>query len=213
MKFGFKTLAALALAGFMSMGVGAAPLTDKDFREIRPAQSTEPGNKVEVIEFFWYGCPHCFDLEPTLKKWLAKMPADVTFKRVPAIFRQSWVPGAQTYYTLETLGELDRLHGKVFDAIHVDRQPFNDIGAISTWMGKNGIDAKKFEETAKSFAVSGKVQRAQQMSAAYQLTGVPALVVDGKYIALGNSFDGMLANLDALIDKARAERAAAAGKK
>ena len=131
---------------------------------------------------------------------------------MPAIFRQSWVAGAQTYYTLETMGELDRMHGKVFDAIHVDRQAFNDIGTIATWMSKNGIDGKKFEDTAKSFAVSGKVQRAQQMSAAYQLTGVPALVVDGKYIALGNSFDGMLANLDALIDRARAERAAA-GKK
>lgn len=212
MKFGFRTLATLAFAGFLSMGVSAAPQIDKDYREIKPAQSTEPGAKVEVIEFFWYGCPHCFDLEPTLKKWLAKLPADVTFKRVPAIFRQSWVAGAQTYYTLETMGELDRMHGKVFDAIHVDRQAFNDIGTISTWMSKNGIDGKKFEDTAKSFAVSGKVQRAQQMSAAYQLTGVPALVVDGKYIALGNSFDGMLANLDALIDRARAERAAA-GKK
>lgn len=213
MKFRFKAFAALAVAGFLSMGASAASLTDKDFREIKPAQSTEPGTKVEVIEFFWYGCPHCFDLEPTLKKWLTKLPSDVTFKRVPAIFRQSWVPGAQTYYTLETMGELDRLHGKVFDAIHVERQPFNDIGAISAWMGKNGVDSKKFEDTAKSFAVSGKVQRAQQMSAAYQLTGVPALVVDGKYIALGNTFDGMLTNLDALIDKARAERAAAAGKK
>lgn len=213
MKFRFKAFAALAVAGFLSMGASAASLTDKDFREIKPAQLTEPGTKVEVIEFFWYGCPHCFDLEPTLKKWLTKLPSDVTFKRVPAIFRQSWVPGAQTYYTLETMGELDRLHGKVFDAIHVERQPFNDIGAISAWMGKNGVDSKKFEDTAKSFAVSGKVQRAQQMSAAYQLTGVPALVVDGKYIALGNTFDGMLTNLDALIDKARAERAAAAGKK
>lgn len=104
------------------------------------------------------------------------------------------------------------MHGKVFDAIHVERQAFNDIGTIATWMGKNGIDAKKFEDTAKSFAVSGKVQRAQQMSAAYQLTGVPALVVDGKYIAQGNSFDGMLSILDALIERARAERAAA-GKK
>ncbi len=212
MKFGFKQLIGLAIAGFIAGSASAATLSDKDYREIKPAQSTEPGPKVEVIEFFWYGCPHCFDLEPTLKKWLEHKPADVTFRRVPAIFRQSWVPGAQTFYTLESMGELDRMHSKVFDAIHVERQPFNDMAAITAWMGKNGVDAKKFEDTAKSFAVSGKVQRAQQMSAAYQLTGVPALVVDGKYIALGNSFDGMLAILDQLIDRARTERAAATKK-
>jgi thiol:disulfide interchange protein DsbA len=212
MKFGFKQLIGLAFAGLIAGSVSAATLSDKDYREIKPAQSTEPGPKVEVIEFFWYGCPHCFDLEPTLKKWLEHKPADVTFRRVPAIFRQSWVPGAQTFYTLESMGELDRMHSKVFDAIHVERQPFNDMAAITAWMGKNGVDAKKFEDTAKSFAVSGKVQRAQQMSAAYQLTGVPALVVDGKYIALGNSFDGMLAILDQLIDRARTERAAATKK-
>ncbi|HEY9193093.1 MAG TPA: thiol:disulfide interchange protein DsbA/DsbL [Methyloversatilis sp.] len=212
MKFGFKQLIGLAFAGFIAGSAGAATLSDKDYREIKPAQSTEPGPKVEVIEFFWYGCPHCFDLEPTLKKWLEHKPADVTFRRVPAIFRQSWVPAAQTFYTLESMGELDRMHSKVFDAIHVERQPFNDMAAITAWMGKSGVDAKKFEDTAKSFAVSGKVQRAQQMSAAYQLTGVPALVVDGKYIALGNSFDGMLAIVDQLIDRARTERAAAAKK-
>jgi thiol:disulfide interchange protein DsbA len=212
MKFGVKQLVTLAIAGFMASGVSAA-LTEKDYREIKPAQATEDGPKVEVIEFFWYGCPHCYELEPTLKKWLARKPDDVTFRRVPAIFRQSWVPGAQTFYTLETMGELDRMHAKVFDAIHIERQPFSDMAAIGAWMGKNGIDAKKFEDTAKSFAVSGKVQRAQQMSAAYQLTGVPALVVDGKYIALGNSFDGMIAIVDQLIERAREERAAARKKK
>ncbi len=212
MKLGFSKLVAMAFAGFIAGSVSAAALSEKDYREIKPAQATEPGPKVEVIEFFWYGCPHCFELEPTLKKWLQRKPADVSFRRVPAIFRPSWVAGAQTFYTLETLGELDRLHGKVFDAIHVERQPFNDIPAISAWMGKNGIDSKKFEDTAKSFAVSGKVQRAQQMSAAYQLTGVPAVVVDGKYIALGNSFEGMIEIVDQLIDRARAERAAAAKK-
>ncbi|MBP6095826.1 MAG: thiol:disulfide interchange protein DsbA/DsbL [Methyloversatilis sp.] len=212
MKFGVKQLVTLAIAGFMASGVSAA-LTEKDYREIKPAQATEDGSKVEVIEFFWYGCPHCYELEPTLKKWLARKPDDVTFRRVPAIFRQSWVPGAQTFYTLETMGELDRLHAKVFDAIHIERQPFGDMAAIGAWMGKNGIDAKKFEDTAKSFAVSGKVQRAQQMSAAYQLTGVPALVVDGKYIALGNSFDGMIAIVDQLIERAREERTAARKKK
>lgn len=209
MKFGFKQIVAIAFAGLLASGVGAASLSEKDYREIKPAQSTEPGPKVEVIEFFWYGCPHCFELEPTLKKWLERKPDDVTFRRVPAIFRQSWVAGAQTFYALETLGELDRLHSKVFDAIHLERQPFNDMTAISGWMGKNGIESKKFEDAAKSFAVSGKVQRAQQMSAAYQLTGVPALVVDGKYIALGNSFEGMLVIVDQLIERARGERAAA----
>jgi thiol:disulfide interchange protein DsbA len=212
MKFGVTQLVTLVVAGFMASGVSAA-LTEKDYREIKPAQATEDGPKVEVIEFFWYGCPHCYELEPTLKKWLARKPDDVTFRRVPAIFRQSWVPGAQTFYTLETMGELDRMHAKVFDAIHIERQPFSDMAAIGAWMGKNGIDAKKFEDTAKSFAVSGKVQRAQQMSAAYQLTGVPALVVDGKYIALGNSFDGMIAIVDQLIERAREERAAARKKK
>jgi thiol:disulfide interchange protein DsbA len=137
MKFGVKQLVALAIAGFMASGVNAA-LTEKDYREIKPAQATEEGPKVEVIEFFWYGCPHCYELEPTLKKWLARKPDDVSFRRVPAIFRQSWVPGAQTFYTLETMGELDRLHAKVFDAIHIERQPFSDMAAISAGWARTG---------------------------------------------------------------------------
>ena len=128
---------ALVGAGALALGLPAAAQGGivegtHYVRLSQPLPVTAPAGKVEVVEFFWYGCPHCFDLEPTLKKWLEHKPADVTFRRVPAIFRQSWVPGAQTFYTLESMGELDRMHSKVFDAIHVERQPFNDMAAITS---------------------------------------------------------------------------------
>ena len=179
------------------------------YKPLANPQAVDTGEKIEVVEFFWYGCPHCYDLEPFLKKWTAKLPKDVEFRRLPAIPTERWAPNARTYYALEALGELERLHGEVFDAIHIDRINFNDEKIQLEWMAKKGVDRSKFSEAWKSFSVQSKTKRAVQLTQAYDITGVPALVVDGKYqtsVSMAGSPEGLMKTLDELIVKARAER-------
>ena len=186
-----------------------AAQTKPSYKPLANPQPVETGEKIEVIEFFWYGCPHCFDLEPFLKKWTAKLPKDVEFRRVPAVPTERWMPNARTFYTLESLGLLERMHGEVFDAIHIDRVNFNDEKIQLEWMAKKGVDRSKFAEAWKSFSVQSKTKRAVQLTQSYDVTGVPALVVDGKYftsVSMTGSPEGLMQTLDSLIAKARSER-------
>lgn len=204
-------LLAFAFAG----QAGAAPVVGKDYVVISPPLPTDSGAKVEVVEFFWYGCSHCFDLEPALAKWTRALPKDVEFKRVPTIFRESWVPGARLYYTLEAIGELDRLHKDVFDAIHAERVNLFDEKALTEWLTKKGVDPKKFMDAYNSFGVQNKVQRARQITQASKVDGVPALSVQGKYLTSGSMTGGyksLFPVLDELIVKARGELGTAAKK-
>ena len=203
----------LGLAGlFLALAAGSAAAAlqaGRDYKPLATAQPTESGAKVEVIEFFWYGCPHCFDLEPFLRKWTAKLPTDVEFRRIPAIPTERWASNARTFYTLDAIGELERLHGEVFDAIHINRVNFNDQKTQLEWMAKKGVDSKKFGDAWASFAVQGKVKRAAALTQAYDVTGVPALVVDGKYVtsvSMTGSAERLMQTLDELIAKARGER-------
>lgn len=207
-------LGRMVLAGMMVMvgsqfASAAAPVLGKDYQVINPAQATENRDRIELVEFFWYGCPHCYDLEPAFNRWIKGLPKDVGVRRVPAIFRDSWVPAAKIFYTLETLGELEHLHGRVFDAMHRERINLNSEKILFDWVGKQGVDAKKFAETYQSFAVQSKVQRAIQMTKAYGIDGVPALIVEGKYLTTNGMAGGhepLFAVLDGLIQKARSER-------
>ena len=204
-----QLLATLAFAGAALAPILADAQQAKPFLELNPPIPTERSGKVEVVEFFWYGCPHCFDLEPFLKKWTAKLPKDVEFRRIPAIPTERWMPNARTFYTLESLGLLERMHGEVFDAIHIDRVNLNDEKIQLEWMAKKGVDRAKFAEAWKSFSVQSKTKRAVQLTQAYDVTGVPALVVDGKYftsVSMTGSPEGLMQTLDSLIAKARAER-------
>ena len=159
-----------------------APVPDKDFRAVNPVQPTDTGAKIEVIEFFWYACPHCFAFEPQLNPWIKKLPADVAFRRVPAQFAPIWVQHAKLFYTLDALGEEARLHKKVFDTIHIDHKPLDSDAEMIEFAGANGIDKAKFADALKSFGVAGKLKRAAQMVTAYGIDGVPTLTVNGKYI-------------------------------
>ena len=205
-----KWLGLLGLSLTLLAGAAAAELkAGRDYKPLATPQAVETGAKVEVIEFFWYGCSHCFDLEPFLNKWTAKLPGDVEFRRIPAIPSERWLPNARTFYTLEALNLLDRLHGEVFDAIHIDRVNFNDEKIQLEWMEKKGVDKRKFAEAWKSFSVQGKTKRAVQLSQAYGVNSVPTLVVDGKYmtaVSMTGSPEGLMKTLDELIVKARAER-------
>lgn len=210
-------LTTMLLAGLaFAAGASAQYTAGKDFLIINPPQPTESGKKVEVLEFFWYGCPHCNALQPALNAWLKHKPADVEFRRVPAVLGQSWIPLTQAYYTIEALGLTERLHHDVFDAIHKEKIRLQDPKTLFEWVAKRGIDQKKFEETYNSFGVRSRVQRAIDMSRSYGIPGTPAIVVDGRYLtaphlglAKGDalSYERYFKILDYVISLARKTRA------
>ncbi len=172
---------------------------------------TDNPAKVEVTELFWYGCPHCYELEPHLAVWVKKLPQDVVFKRVPGIPRADWAPGAKAYYAMEALGVLDKLHAPFFEAIPKQRavKP-NDEAGIIDWITKqSGMDRKKVSDAYNSFSVNTKNMRAMQIFRASGATGVPALIIDGKYISsisMAGGTEALLKVADQLIAKARAEK-------
>jgi protein dithiol oxidoreductase (disulfide-forming) len=201
--------AAVILFAFLSAANAAALQKGVHYDVIDPAQPTDVANKVEVIEFFSYGCPHCYHLEPSINPWIKKLPKDVNFLRAPLAGGQ-WAPSAKLFYTLDALGVEDKLHGEVFTSIHGDKSlTGTDETAMPGWATKKGLDQKKFSDIYKSFAIQTKVQRALQMAASHKVTGVPAIVVDGRYLVLNNTiqnYDDLLAITDQVIEMARADK-------
>ena len=166
--------------------------------------ATETGDKVEVLEFFWYGCPHCYHLDPLLSRWAEKLPANVKFVRVPAPLNPRWMPHAQAYYALQTMGKGETFHKVLFDAIHKDRRRLFTLDAIADFLQEKGIDRQLFIETANSFAVQARARHAAQLGEEYKIHGVPALAVNGKYVVTtekAGSFEEMLNITDFLIGK------------
>jgi len=195
-----------ATIGFLPLAAQSQPRPGTGYSELRIAQPVDAQGKVEVIEFFWYRCPHCYNLEPVLEAWVKKLPADVQFRRIPAVLSDTWALDAGIFYTFEAMGVLDKVHRAFFDAIHKERLIITNEAAMTEFFKKHGIERKKFDDTFKSFGVQAKIKRAAQLSAAYQLDGVPMLAVQGKYTVSadqGGSQTGMLANTDYLVDMAR----------
>jgi thiol:disulfide interchange protein DsbA len=192
-------IAAIALSPFASLAQPRPP-----FVEIKPPMPTEAEGKVEVAELFWYGCIHCYNLEPALEVWTKKLPPDVQFRRIPAVFNERWAHDAAIFYTFESMGLLEKLHRPFFDAIHRDHLQSNNPAALSEWLTKNGVDAKKFNETLKSFGIQSKVRKAAQLTVASKIDGTPAILVQGRYqVAAG---DRMLDYVTEAIDVARKQK-------
>lgn len=147
----------------------------------KPAPTEAPPGKVEVVEFFWYGCPHCNSFEPQLEAWLKAPPKNMAFRRVPVSFRPDFEPHQRLYYTLEALGKVDELHKKVFYTIHIERQPLNTAALVAAWAEKQGLDKTKFVDMYNSFSVSTKVRKATQLQDSYKVDGVPSLGIAGRY--------------------------------
>ena len=172
---------ALSLTPFAFAWRGAFAQPSSGFNELNPPQPIETAGKIEVLEFFWYGCIHCYNLEPRLETWLKSKPADVEFRRVPAVLSDRWGHDAAIFYTFEALGVLDKVHRPFFDAIHRDRLNTSNTQALNAWLEKNGIDPKKFDAAARSFGVQSKVKRAIRLTSDYRIDGTPMMAVQGRY--------------------------------
>jgi thiol:disulfide interchange protein DsbA len=197
----------MAAVSFSTAAQSAGIEEGKEYVRLKNPQPTESGKKIEVIEFFSYGCPHCGEFEPILQEWLKKLPPDVQFRRIPVMFQDRWVPLAKAYYTLEALGEEARLSPAVFTAIHGKGMSLWQDQTFFDWAASQGLDRKKVEDMYNSFAITGKVNKARAAAGTYQIQSVPMVVVDGKFVTYRiPSHQAMPAIIDELIAKARAER-------
>jgi thiol:disulfide interchange protein DsbA len=208
-----RALAALLAAAVLAPAAVAQQGQQAPFLYIDPPIATDAAGKIEVAEFFWYECPHCFDLEPLLDRWIPKLGKDVQFKRVPATFNDRWRLSARVFYALESMGLEDKLHKPLMDAIHKDRMRITDERQLAEWLGKQGVDVAKFQAALKSFAVESRLKRAEQLVRDAKLDGVPALMINGRYLVTSQGgSQRMLDTADAVIQQVRKETAAAAKK-
>lgn len=170
----------------------AKPQAGTDYVVVEKRAAVEaPAGKIEVVEFFWYNCPHCNAFEPTLDAWIKRVPKDVVVRRVPIAFRDDFVPQQRLFYALEAMGLVDKLHAKVFVAIHAEKQRLDKADSIIDWVVKQGVDKAKFMEHFSSFSVSTKASRATQLQNAYRIEGVPALGVAGRFVTDGTMAKSM----------------------
>ena len=153
----------------------------KNYTRLAEVQATQAGDKIEVLEFFWYGCPHCYKFEPTIANWQKNKPDNIKFIRIPAPLNPSWMPHTKAYYALETMGKGEQYHEALFSAIHVDRKRLYDMPAITKFLVSQGVDEKIFTSSVNSFAVEMRARQAHKISKSYNLSGVPMLAVNGKY--------------------------------
>jgi len=223
-----KTLYQIAtLLVLLSAGVAFAQpqlVVGRDYTVLSPAQPTDTGKKIEVLEFFWYGCIHCYHLEGPMKAWLKRKPADVEFRYVPAIFDPaSWGPLARAFYALDAMGLAGKFHDDIFNSINRDKQKalISDSRAMVDWFASKGVDKQKFIDTYNSFAVNGRVQRSVDMTQTYDISGTPTVIIDGKYSTAPSmtlnpdnsaNYERFFQVVDQLIARARKERGDGAAK-
>jgi len=204
----------LAVA-FLPLSAQAQPVKrEVDYRVIAQ-QPVESGERIEVIDFFFYACPYCNELLPHLERWLKRKPADVVFRRVPVVRHDSWAPLAKTYYTLEAMGEVERLHAAVYHSYHVEDLSMSQEKVIAEWAEKHGLDREKFMAIYRSDETRQKVELARKMTMDYDIQGTPSIVVDGRYLTSSSMTPGMpqvIPIIDGLVRLARQQRLDKRGK-
>jgi len=212
-----KSVTTLLLALFLVVLLPGSALA-KDYQEgkeyllLSPQQPTSTGDKIEVVELFWYGCPHCYELEPEVQAWLKNKPGDVELVRMPAVLGQRWELLAQAYYTAELLGITDKIHPALFAAIHDKHMKIDDEAALQAFFVDQGVSAEDFKKTFNSFAVAVKMNNSRQMTRRYKITGVPTIIVNGKYSTgakLAGSNQALFEVVDYLVEQERAAAPAA----
>jgi len=174
------------------------------YETLSPAQPTQNQDKIEIIEFFWYGCPHCYSFEPTLDKWLKTKPANVEFIRQPAVFSKLWGKHAKAYFIAEALDVVDQVHSDLFDAIQNKKQKLTSEDQLAEFFVAHGVDETRFRDTFNSFLIDAKLRQAKAMAPRYGITGVPAIIINGKYKTngpLAKSQDNMIEVMNRLIEQ------------
>ncbi|GAB4350911.1 MAG: thiol:disulfide interchange protein DsbA/DsbL [Gammaproteobacteria bacterium] len=200
----------MAIALFPFLMLTGVPANSAEYEEIIPPQSTSDPEKIEVVELFWYRCPHCYRLLPFMERWEKSKPDNVNYVRVPAILRGDWALHARAYYVAETLGIVEKIHRPLFDAIHAERRNLNSEKALEAFFVEQGVSAEEFRKAWRSFAVETKVRKARVMTQRYGISGTPAVVINGKYrtdgVMTGN-FPNMIRVIDELIARESAQGA------
>jgi thiol:disulfide interchange protein DsbA len=200
MKSMIRWFSTLLISVLLTGPLAAAEYSEgMQYLRLANPQPTSVADKVEVVELFWYGCPHCFDLEPHIRQWLETKPDDVEFVRMPAVLGPGWELLGKGFYTAELLGVQDRIHPALFEALHVKKQKINDEAALQDFFVNHGVSAEDFRKTFASFAVSVKLNNARAMTRRYAITGVPTLIVNGKF-STGGRQAGSNANIIKVVD-------------
>jgi len=203
----FSTLGAASMAALTALPVAAQPAASVPYLRLAQRQPTVDANRIEVLEFFAYTCPHCFAFQPALEVWSRRQPADVLFRRIPVAFREvPFVLHQKLYFTLETMGLVDTLHRKVFAAIHVERNMLDSPEKVLDFAVKNGVDKAKFADVLNSFGVATKARQAAALSVGYKIDGTPALGVNGEFLTSGTLSGGneaALGTVDQLVAQIR----------
>ena len=202
-------LAGFAAALFLASAVQAAPVAGREYQILDTPRPVTTGSRIEVIEFFYYGCPICYEAQPHIARWLNKVANDVMIRRVPAVSSDGWEPFAKSFYALETMGELSRLHWPIYDNFHFDGKDLKEEATMVEWVGRNALDTQKFKELWGSAAITEKVNAAHKMLDLYNVRGVPTFVIDGKYVTSARMAGGtkqMMEVVDVLVNRARGER-------
>lgn len=201
------TIPGLVLFLICIAGAYAADPFAGTYKEIRPAQPTHSGNKIEVVEVFWYGCPHCYAFEPYIKKWLATKPDDVAFRRLPGILGAAWAPHARAFFTAQKMGILNQIHEPLFNAIHKEgKRIFNEEQLKDFIVGLTGVNGDKFSRIYDSKEIDIKMRQALISEQKYKITGVPAMIVNGRYLTNGTmakSYEKLIEVINHLVDMER----------
>lgn len=182
------------------------------YTTVNPPQPSDTSGKIEVLEFFSYTCPHCKAMEPMVENWSKTLPDDVALVRVPVALNAGMAPFQRMYYTLETLGRLNDLHGAFFNALHTQKRPLYDLKSMAAWAAEQGVDRKEFESIFNSFGTDAKVSRANELAKAYRIDSTPNLAVGGRYVTSPthtNSYEGTIAQAAKLLEQIRAGQPAA----
>lgn len=197
-------LLALLAAPLSFAADNKAPDEGIEYQLVTSPQPTNTTGKVEVVEFFWYGCGHCFMFEPHISGWLKKKPENVEFIRIPAALNPGWEIHARAYYTAEVLDALNKIHEPLFNAIHVEKRKLNDETALAAFFAEHGVPEADFRKTFHSFAVETKLRRAMSLAQRYGISGVPTIIVNGKYrtdAGMTGSYENLLQVMNYLIQK------------
>lgn len=197
----------LTLIMLYSVHAGADVVAGRDYKVLNPAQPTNKGNKVEVLEFFFYGCSHCYHLHGALNSWEKNMPKDIDLQFVPVVFRDTWEPMARAFYALEAIGQRAKVHNDFFEAWNVQHIDLSSESQIAAFVSRRGVDGAKFSAAYGSFSVQNKVARSNQLVQSYGIRGTPTIAVDGKYMITGLEPMDTIRVLNEVIAIARKERA------